>query len=187
VARALLLVDVIKDFLHEDGDRLLESFRERHPALVAAIADARQAGERIVYANDATGTWSSDAPGLVRHAIERGKGGDLVAEVAPRDGDVVVLKRRYSAFDATPLQSILREDLDVTELAIAGTATEMCVFQTATDALRRGFRVSVLAGACATVDPKAEQLALEFLSRVHRVEIVHRADGPFTTRGSSRR
>jgi hypothetical protein len=28
--RALLVVDVIKDFEHEDGDRLLASFRKRH-------------------------------------------------------------------------------------------------------------------------------------------------------------
>ena len=52
VARALLLVDVIKNFLHEDGDRLLESYRERHPALRAALRAARAASERVVYAND---------------------------------------------------------------------------------------------------------------------------------------
>ena len=33
---ALLLVDVINDFRHEDGDKLLESFRERHALRYAA-------------------------------------------------------------------------------------------------------------------------------------------------------
>ena len=33
-------------------------------------------------------------------------------------------------FDATPLESILREGLGVDELLVAGTATEMCVFET---------------------------------------------------------
>jgi nicotinamidase-related amidase len=56
MARALLLVDVIKDFLQEDGDRLLASFRERHASLVATIAAAREAGEHVVYANDDIGT-----------------------------------------------------------------------------------------------------------------------------------
>jgi nicotinamidase-related amidase len=80
----------------------------------------------------------------------------------------------YSAFDATPLASILREELKVDELAVAGTATEMCVFQTVTDALRIGFRVSVLANACATVDEPNERLALDYLEQMLQVEIAGR-------------
>jgi nicotinamidase-related amidase len=172
VARALLLVDVIKDFLHEDGERLLESYRKRHGALLAAVDAARDAGEAVVYANDNAGPWESDAPALVRQAVEEGKGGDLVATVAPNEGETFVLKTGYSAFDGTPLASLLREGLGIDELAVAGTATEMCVFQTVQDALRLGFAVSVLADACATVEPDYERLALEFLERVQGVQIV---------------
>ena len=172
MARALLLVDVVKDFLHEDGDRLLESYRERHGALVAAVGAARGAGEVVAYANDNAGPWDSDAPRLVRHAVEKGKGGDLVAAIAPREGDMFVLKTGYSAFDETPLASLLRDGLGIDELAVAGTATEMCVFQTVQDALRLGFAVSVLANACATVEPEHERTALEFLERVEGVTIV---------------
>jgi nicotinamidase-related amidase len=172
VARALLLVDVVKDFLHDDGDRLLESYRERHGALVAAVEAARDMGESVVYANDNAGSWESDAPALVRQAVTEGKAGDLVAAIAPQDGDTFVLKTGYSAFDETPLASLLREGLGVDELAVAGTATEMCVFQTVQDALRLGFAVSVLADACATVEPEHERLALEFLERVQGVPVV---------------
>jgi nicotinamidase-related amidase len=174
VAAALLLVDVIKDFLHEDGDRLLDSYRERHEALLSVIREARAARLPVVYANDNGGSWDSDAPALVRQAVEKGKAGDLVAAVAPRPGDTVVLKPRYSAFDATPLGSILREDLDAGALVVAGTATEMCVFQTVTDAVRLGFDVSIRAEACATVDEEHERLALEYLGGVLGVEISRR-------------
>jgi nicotinamidase-related amidase len=172
VARALLLVDVVKDFLHEDGDRLFDSYRERHGALVAAVEAARGAGEPVVYANDNAGPWDSDAPALVRQAVEKGRGGELVAAIAPQDGDTFVLKAGYSAFDETPVASLLRDTLGVDELAVAGTATEMCVFQTVQDALRLGFSVSVLADACATVEPEHERLALQFLERVQGVPIV---------------
>jgi nicotinamidase-related amidase len=172
MARALLLVDVLKDFLHEDGERLLESYRERHGALVAVVEAARGAGEPVIYANDNAGSWESDAPALVRHVVADGKGGDLVVAIAPQDGDTVVLKPGYSAFDETPLASLLREGLGIEELAVAGTATEMCVFQTVQDALRLGFAVSVLADACATVEPEHERLALEFLERVQGVPIL---------------
>jgi nicotinamidase-related amidase len=172
MARALLLVDVIKDFLHEDGERLLASYRERHGALQAAVEAARGASEAVVYVNDNAGPWDSDAPRLVRQAVEEGKGGELVAAIAPREGDTFVLKTGYSAFDETPLASLLRDGLGIDQLAVAGTATEMCVFQTVQDALRLGFSVCVLADACATVEPEHERLALEVLERVEGVSIV---------------
>jgi nicotinamidase-related amidase len=174
VSRALLLVDVIKDFRHEDGERLLASYRERHGGLVGALEAARGEGVPVVYANDNGGVWDSNFPGLLEEAVERGRAGELVEAVAPREGDPVVLKPRYSAFDATPLQSILREGLEVSELLFAGTATEMCVFQTATDAVRLGFGVAVQADACATVDEEHERLALDYLERVLGIEIGRR-------------
>jgi nicotinamidase-related amidase len=176
VGKALLLVDVIKDFEHEDGDRLLESFRERHAGLVEVVAQARAAGRPVVYANDSDGSWGPDTAALIRRAVE-GKGGELVAQIVPRPEDVLVLKPRYSAFDETPLASLLGER-GIAELELAGTATEMCVFQTATDALRLGFEVSVHANACATVDEQHEELALAYLERVLDVPVLGRARAP---------
>jgi nicotinamidase-related amidase len=170
---ALLLVDVIKDFEHEDGHRLLESFRKRHAGFVDAVEEARDAGTTIVYANDTGGRWDSDAAALVRRAID-GRGGELVSAIAPRPADLLLLKRRYSAFDETPLAALLVER-EIGELTLAGTATEMCVFQTATDALRHGLEVTVRADACATVDERHEALALDYLEQVLGVRIDGRA------------
>jgi nicotinamidase-related amidase len=170
VAEVLLLVDVINDFEHEDGDRLLRSFRERHAGLVSTIEAARRARVPIIYANDNRGVWDGDAPALVRRATSEGKGGELIAEVAPQTGDRFVLKPRYSAFDQTPLELLLRE-LAVTRIRLAGTATEMCVLQTAIAATQLGFEVVVAAEACATLDGEAERLALAYLRRVLTIEV----------------
>ena len=126
---ALLLVDVITTFEHEDGDRLLASFRERLPGFRRALDDARARGIPVVYANDAQGRWS-DAPALVRDALA-GPGGDVMRELAPRPDDPFFLKPRYSAFDHTALVLLLR-DLEVERLLLAGGATERCLVQTAT-------------------------------------------------------
>ena len=166
----LLLVDVVDDFRHEDGEALLASFRRRHRGLVDALADAR-GRIPVVYANDDRGRWDGDAPALVRHAVERGLGGELVAAVAPRQGDRVVLKPRYSAFDATPLEILLRR-LEVERILLAGMATEMCVTQTAIAARELGFKVSVLAEACACVNERLERIALEYLREVVGVRVV---------------
>jgi nicotinamidase-related amidase len=170
VTEALLLVDVVKDFDHEDGDRLLESFRRRHGGLVRALADARASGVPVVYANDDDGAWDGDASALVRKAVDEGRAGELVRAIAPAPGDRFVVKPRYSAFDHTPLELLL-QDLGVERLRLAGTATEMCVSETAIDAARRGFAVTVLADACASIDAGRERAALEFLARVLGVEV----------------
>jgi nicotinamidase-related amidase len=165
VKDALLVVDVIQDFRHEDAEPLLASFRERHGALVAAIEDARRRELPVVYANDNYGVWDGDATRLIRRAVEDGRAGDLVEAVAPRDGDRFVVKPRYSAFDHTPLDLVLRE-LAVERILLAGAATEMCVTQTAIDAKEEGFKVTILADACATSDEQMERLALEYAERI---------------------
>jgi len=161
---ALLLVDVMNDFRHEDGDALLESFRERHGALVDALERARAEDVPIVYANDNHGIWDGDVRRLVQEAIE-GEAGELVETIAPQEGDRFVIKPRYSAFDHTPLVLVLRE-LGIDRILLAGAATEMCVIQTAIDAKEEGFKVSILADACATTDPRIEELALEYAEAI---------------------
>ena len=161
---ALVLVDVVNDFRHEDGEALLSSFRARQPRLVDALERAR-GSIPVVYANDAWGRWDGDAPRMVRDAITTGLGGELVAEIAPREGEPVVLKPRYSAFDSTPLH-ILLEHLEIERIVLAGMATEMCVTQSAIAARELGYKVTVLADACACVDERLERIALEYLRTV---------------------
>jgi nicotinamidase-related amidase len=170
---ALLLVDVIADFLHEDGEALLESFRDRQPALAQAIADAR-GRIPVVYANDMHDRWDSDAPGYVSEVCANGRAGQLVAGIAPREADVFVFKPRYSAFDSTPLE-ILLEQLGTERILLAGMATEMCVTQTAIAARELGFKVTVLADCCATVDADLERISLEYLEAVVGARVEHGA------------
>jgi nicotinamidase-related amidase len=164
VSDALVLVDVVQTFEHEDGERLLESFRSRHAGFVAALEGARGEGVPVVYANDNFDVWDGDAPRLVRSALE-GPGGELVKAIAPSEGETFVVKPRYSAFDHTPLELILRE-LGVERLLLGGMSTEGCVAQTTIAARELGFKVTVLASACATIDEAVERVALEYLEQV---------------------
>ena len=82
---ALIVIDVVNRFEHEDADRLLASFRERAGAMEAAIAAARERGDPTVYVNDQDGSWAGDASGLVRAAIGA-RGRDVVARLAPLPG-----------------------------------------------------------------------------------------------------
>jgi nicotinamidase-related amidase len=128
-----------------------------------AIDAARAAGVTVVYANDARG-WQDDAHRVIREALN-GKGGELIARLVPNDGDPVLLKHRYSAFDHTPLD-ILLGSRSVERVLLVGSATEGCVVQTAIDARELGLKASIVVNACATTDPELEQVALRYASLV---------------------
>ena len=162
---SLLVVDVFNDFDHEDGDVLLASFRERVPRMVEAIAAARAGEIPIVYVNDQFGRWDADAPGLVRAALSARHSGEVIAPLAPEPGDRFVLKPRYSGFDHTALSLLLKE-LRIERILLIGSATEGCVVQTGIDAREAGFKVTIVADACATNDSELAEVALRYAEDV---------------------
>ena len=167
---ALLVVDVFNDFVHEDGDRLLASFQERAPNMDRAITVAREVGVPVIYVNDGQSRWDGDTRRLVASALS-GKGGQLLRPLVPREGESVLLKYRYSAFDHTSLD-ILLESLDTARVLLIGAATEACVVQTAIDARELGLKASIIKSACARADPELEEIALRYAARVGGIHIV---------------
>ena len=156
----LVVVDVLNDFEHEDGDRLLESLRSRQAGLVDAIEGARAAGVPVVYVNDHLGDWSADRQTLLDRARD-GKGGSLLAPAMPRPSEPLLIKPRYSALDHTALEVLLRE-LGAERILLAGGSTEACVVQSGIDARELGFKVTILTSACLTIDEEREAIALRY-------------------------
>jgi nicotinamidase-related amidase len=173
---ALLVVDVFNDFQHEDGDALFASFTERVPAMIDAIAAARDAGIPVVYVNDQHGRWHADAPALVRDALADPRRAELLAALAPKAHDPFVLKPRYSVFNHTAVELLLRE-LEVERILLVGAATEGCIVQSGIDARELGFKVTILAAACATNDVELEELALHYAGRVGGMRVEHGSGG----------
>ena len=158
------MVDVLDDFDHEDAAALLASFRARGATMALALGRAREAGVPVVYVNDDRDRWDSDAPALAREAAD-GPGGAIVRQLLPRQGDHVLLKHRYSAFDHTALDLLLGAK-SIERVLILGAATEGCVVQTALDAREHGLKATILADACATTDPELESTALRYAEEV---------------------
>lgn len=166
----VLLADLFNDFEHEEGERLLVSFRQQVQGMRDLIQHARTHGLPVVYANDAAGDWTGDA----RTAVERARArrvGALVDLLAPAPADAFLVKPRYSAFDHTPLRFVL-EELGAERLLLGGMATERCVAQSAIDAREEGFKVTVVRAACAAVDGELGEIALRYLRDVAGVFVV---------------
>jgi len=78
---------------------------------------------------------------------------DIVDELTPQTGEQVLEKDRYDAFLGTDLHDILRRAA-ITELVLAGVATNSCVESTARTAAQLDYDVVVAADATAATSPE---------------------------------
>lgn len=78
-------------------------------------------------------------------------GAEPLAGLAPAVGQALIVKRLPSAFAGTGLDEELERG-GIDTLLIAGYMTHNCVDSTAREAFHRGYRVGIVADACATRD-----------------------------------
>ncbi len=76
---------------------------------------------------------------------------EVIPELAPQRNEPVVVKRRYSGFYGTDLETVLR-GLGVETVFLCGVNTNNCVLATAYDAFSRDFRIVVLSDACGSMN-----------------------------------
>jgi nicotinamidase-related amidase len=130
------------------------------PRLAELLPRARAAGVLVVFVHIAFRANRADLPpgnALLASFFDAGtsfhEGSDGAAIDLPvKADDVVVLKRRASAFAGTDLDLVLRAR-GVDAVAIAGVATSAMVAATFYDAADRGYRTTVLRDGCADGDP----------------------------------
>src|ERR1700694_841107 len=144
--RALVVVDMIEDFVREGGALYCgPSMAGIVPVIQREIARARGASEPVVYLADNHLPDDAEFEIFPPHAIAGTKGADIVPELAPQKGDVLIPKRRYSGFFGTDLDITLRERA-VDTLRLVGDCTNICVLYTAAAARNLGYAVEVVEG-----------------------------------------
>ncbi|HEY3529111.1 MAG TPA: isochorismatase family cysteine hydrolase [Nocardioides sp.] len=84
----------------------------------------------------------------------------VVPELEPLGSDVVVVKRRVSAFTGSDLEVVLRS-ADVDHLVLAGIATSGVVLSTLREAADRDYQLTVLSDACLDRDPEVHRVLTE--------------------------
>ncbi|MCO6187387.1 cysteine hydrolase family protein [Rhizobium sp. L1K21] len=77
-------------------------------------------------------------------------------------GDIVIVKKRYSAFFGTDLDIILKE-LNAGEIVLCGINTHACVRMTAIDAYQRDYQVILAREATGSYDDEHAAVTLRYL------------------------
>lgn len=80
--------------------------------------------------------------------------------IEPTKDDVVVIKRRVSAFSGSDLEVLLRAQ-GIQRLVLTGIATSGVVLSTLREAADKDFRLTVLSDLCADFDDEVHSLLLE--------------------------
>jgi nicotinamidase/pyrazinamidase len=149
MAEALLIIDFQNDFTAggalavPDGDAIAERVNELIASgdfdLVVATRDWHPADH---------GSFKEQGGPWPPHCVQGTHGAELHPSVPLDKVDAIVNAgyepdlEGYSGFEATDLAAILREH-DIDEVTVVGLATDYCVKETAADALREGFGVTI--------------------------------------------
>ena len=166
---ALVVVDMITAYDHEDAEVLVRSARETVPRVAELVRRADAEDTPVVYVNDNFGSWRSNRDDLVAEAL-RGNHPELVEPIAPGPESLFVVKARHSIFYQTPLEYLLQQE-GIDRLVLAGQVTEQCVLYSALDAHIRHLRVCIPGDAVAHIDPDLADAALRMMARNMGAEI----------------
>ncbi|WP_372349087.1 isochorismatase family cysteine hydrolase [Streptomyces sp. KL116D] len=172
-AAALIVIDMINTYDHDDADLLLPASRAVVPVVVDLIDRARAADVPVIYVNDNFGQWRSHHGELLDTALS-GPHADLVEPIRPDDRSLFVVKARHSIFYETPLSYLLTQ-LGIGHVVLCGQVTEQCVLYSALDAHIRHLRVTVPHDATAAIHPELAGPALEMMRRNMGARVVEAA------------
>jgi nicotinamidase-related amidase len=160
---ALLVMDIQPEIVgrFDAADGLLDR-------LAHAAAAARAAGVRVIYVkvgfregypeispSNAAFSRVSEFGGFIE-----GTSSSVHPAVAPQPGDVVVTKRRVSAFAGSDLDVVLRAG-GVDALVLTGIATSGVVLSTLRQAADLDFSLTVLADGCLDADDEVHRVLCE--------------------------
>lgn len=167
---ALLILDMITEMQFEGASPM----RREVAGAARAILKLRDAADRarlpVIYVNDNFGEWHSERYRLVERALGSEDGHEVVAKLAPRDGDYFVIKPQFSGFYATNLPVLLPK-LGIDRLILTGMQADICVLFTAADAHMRDYQLWVPGDAVASEAPERRRWAIEIMKQSMGAEV----------------
>ena len=171
---ALVVIDMQRDFIEPGGfgaalGNDVTQLSRIVPAVAALLAFAREHDMLVVHTRESHLPDLSDCPpakrlrgnpgmrigdsGAMGRILVRGEpGNQIVAELAPLPGEIVIDKPGKGAFYATGLQAMLAER-GISHLLLAGVTTEVCVQTTMREANDRGYECLLVQDATASYFP----------------------------------
>jgi ureidoacrylate peracid hydrolase len=166
----LMVIDMQNDFVLDGAIMQVAEAKTQLPKIKKLIGKCRELGVPVIYTIQETDAVYCPLevlaiPRLKDAGMRKGTNGQqVVDELAPEPDDIVIRKRRFSAFYQTDLEIILRNIRGsvnpVDAIIICGTVTNICCESTARDAFFRDYKVVFGTDICSANTPEAHMAAL---------------------------
>jgi nicotinamidase-related amidase len=180
---ALVVVDMLNTYDHEDADSLTASVEQAVGPMSELIDRAVEEGVGVIYVNDNYGDWHASPEEIADRAMH-GERPDLVEPILPPGEEVpFIIKARHTIFYGTPLEYFLGQN-GIRHLVLAGQVTEQCILYSALDAYVRELSVSVPRDAVAHIHEGWAGAALEMMEGNMDAEICTSSDCEMRPGGS---
>jgi nicotinamidase-related amidase len=182
---ALMLIDMQRDFVEPGGfgetlGNDVSQLRAVISPLQSVLAATRQAGLTVIHTREGHRPDLSDCPpaklnrgepalrigdpGPKGRILIRGEyGHDIIDELAPADGELVVDKPGKGSFHGTSFGAELAAR-GITRLVVAGVTTEVCVHTTVREANDRGYECLVLSDCVGSYFPEFQKAGLAMIA-----------------------
>lgn len=167
---ALIVIDMQHGFIDATSSLCIVGAQETVPACARVLDTARRSGVPVIYALRRYAPDGSDVEAarletwLADRALSDGCDDphtcDVPVVMAPKEGDRVIFKPRYSAFFGTGLDVLLRR-LGVQTVVLIGTTTPNCVRSSCYDALSLDYNVVVVSDCTSSRSPDVQRANLE--------------------------
>ena len=166
----LMVIDMQNDFVLDGAVMQVKEARNQVPKIKSLICKCRKLDVPVIYTIQETDPVFcplevAALPQLKDAGMRKGtKGMQIIDELAPEPDDIVIKKRRFSAFYQTDLEIILRNirggASPADTIIICGTVTNICCESTARDAFFRDYKVVFGTDICSANTPEAHNATL---------------------------
>ena len=149
---AVIVVDMLKDSFKGPSDHpIIQGFKAIIPRIQFLVGEARKLNGLIVFACDSffKEDFVFSNSKIHPHTLRGTEGAEVIPELEVKPGDIVLPKRRFSAFFKTDLDITLR-NYEIDTIAVTGLTTDVCVLATALDGLSNDFYSVIISDCCTT-------------------------------------
>lgn len=98
-----------------------------------------------------------------KHFVKGSADAEIIPPLAPRQGEELIIKNRWNAFFNTKLDEMLKAK-HITNLVIAGAATDVCILETCSYAFSLNYNCIVPIETTASFSSERKKIGLELLA-----------------------